>query len=201
MSGRCSLSRAKNSMSGKILVHICCGPCSVYTLKTLKERGYEVMGYYYNPNIHPLKEYLRRADSMNRAAEILGIRVISGHREYSPEKFLRQMVFREEQRCTLCYQSRLERTRNMALKGGFDFFTSTLLFSKRQKHELVKSVGQSLSRKKSAFFYEDFRQGWGKGRAMAREMGLYEQNYCGCVYSEFERFRRELAHPSPSAAE
>jgi epoxyqueuosine reductase len=182
-------------MSGKILVHICCGPCAVYPLKTLKERGYEVMGFYYNPNIHPLKEYLRRADSVNKAAEILGIRVISGHRDYNPEKFLRQMVFREEQRCSLCYQSRLERTRNMALKGGFDFFSSTLLFSKRQKHALVKSVGESLSRKKSAFFYEDFRQGWGKGSEMALEMGLYQQNYCGCIYSEFERFRRELAHP------
>lgn len=150
------------------------------------------MGFYFNPNIHPLKEYLRRADSVNKAAEVLGIRVIRGDREYDPEKFLRQMVFREEQRCSLCYQFRLERTRNMALKGGFAFFTTTLLFSKRQKHDLVKSAGESLGTKKSAFLYEDFRQGWHEGRETADEMGLYRQNYCGCIYSEFERFRSEL---------
>ena len=192
MSGRCSLCPAINSMSGKVLLHICCGPCAVYPLKVLKEKGYEVMGLYYNPNIHPLKEYLRRAGSAEKAARSLGIRIIRLDKEYDPQKFLRMMIFREEQRCFLCYQYRLERTRNMALKGGFDYFTSTLLFSKRQKHDLIRSVGESLGKEKCAFLYEDFRQGWREGRKTADDMELYKQDYCGCIYSEFERFRNEL---------
>ena len=148
---------------------------------------------YCNPNIHPLKEYLRRADSAEKAAKSLGIRIIRTDKEYDPQTFLRRMVFREEQRCLLCYQFRLERTRNMALKGGFDYFTSTLLFSKRQKHNLIRSVGESLGKEKCAFLYHDFRQGWREGRETADEMGLYKQVYCGCIYSEFERFGKELA--------
>ncbi|MFP4107472.1 MAG: epoxyqueuosine reductase QueH [Desulfonatronovibrio sp.] len=179
-------------MSARILLHMCCGPCAVYPISILREKGFEVMGLFFNPNIHPLKEYQRRADSAIKAGENLGIRVVALHREYNPEKFLRSMVFREEQRCVLCYQMRLERTRNMALKGGFDFFTSTLLFSKRQKHAAIKSTGESLDGSKCGFLYEDFRAGWALGRQMAMDMALYRQNYCGCIYSEFERFKNEL---------
>jgi epoxyqueuosine reductase len=192
LSARCWWSPAGSDMPGKVLIHICCGPCAVYPLKVLKQKGYEVMGLYYNPNIHPLKEYLRRAKSADRAAEALGVRLIRLDREYDPVKHLRGVVFREEQRCCLCYQFRLERTRNMAVKGGFDFFTSTLLFSKKQKHDLIKSVGESLGAGKSAFLYEDFRSGWQEGREAAQELGLYRQDYCGCIYSEFERFQGEL---------
>lgn len=179
-------------MSGRVLIHICCGPCAVYPLKVLREKGYEVMGLFCNPNIHPLQEYLRRARSAGRAAEAMETGLIRLDREYDPVKFLRSAVFREEQRCRLCYQVRLERTRNMALKGGFDFFTTTLLFSKRQKHELIKSTGQALETGKTAFLYEDFRTGWREGRETALELDLYRQNYCGCIYSEFERFQGEL---------
>lgn len=181
-----------SKMSGRILLHMCCGPCAVYPISILREKGFDVMGVFFNPNIQPLKEYQRRADSAVKAAENLGIRIVALHREYNPQKFLRRMVFREEQRCVLCYQLRLERTRNMAMKGGFDFFTSTLLFSKRQKHGVIKSVGESLAGSKCDFLYEDFRTGWDQGRQMAMDMDLYRQNYCGCIYSEFERFKNEL---------
>lgn len=179
-------------MASRVLLHICCGPCALYPLGLLKDQGYEVMGYFYNPNIHPLQEYLKRVQAVKQVADKMGIRVIFNHKEYNPEKFLRRVVFREEQRCMLCYQSRLERTRNIALKGGFDFFSTTLLFSKRQKHALIKTTGESLSTGKAGFLYEDFRQGWSQGRDSAREMGIYTQNYCGCIYSEFERFQKEL---------
>ncbi len=186
------MSPAGNNMSGKVLIHACCGPCAIYPFNVLKKKGHEVMCFFYNPNIHPLREYLQRAESLERTAEAFGIRAIRMDREYDPAIFLRLTVFREEQRCFLCYQLRLERTRNMALKGGFDFFTTTLLFSKRQQHGLIRSVGESLSRQKSAFLYEDFRPGWREGREKAHEMGLYRQDYCGCIYSEFERFKRGL---------
>lgn len=179
-------------MSSRVLLHICCGPCALSPLGLLKDKGYEVMGYFYNPNIHPLQEYLKRVQAVEQVADKMEIRVIFNHKEYHPEIFLRRVVFREEQRCMLCYQSRLERTRNIALKGGFDFFSTTLLFSKRQKHDLIKTTGESLSTKKTAFLYEDFRQGWNQGRDSAREMEIYTQNYCGCIYSEFERFHKEL---------
>jgi epoxyqueuosine reductase len=179
-------------MPGRVLIHICCGPCAVYPLKVLRDKGYEVMGLFYNPNIHPLQEYLQRAESADRAAQALGTRLIRMDREYDPVKYLRSVVFREEQRCRLCYQTRLERTRNIALKGGFDFFSTTLLFSKRQKHELIKSTGQALGTDRTAFLYQDFRAGWREGRETAQGMDLYRQNYCGCIYSEFERFQGKL---------
>ena len=179
-------------MTSKILMHICCGPCAVYPVTVLQERGYEVTGLFYNPNIHPLTEYLARAQSAQNAADMLGIRMIRLDSEYDPAQYLRSIVFREEQKCYLCCQDRLERTRNIAVRGKFGHFTSSLLFSKRQKHEQIQSAAQSLSKKNCLFLYEDFRQGWKQGRAMADEMGLYRQNYCGCIYSEYERFRAEL---------
>lgn len=186
------MSPVKNIMPAKVLVHICCGPCAVYPVKVLRERGHEVMGLFFNPNIHPLKEYLHRLDSARRAAQVLGVRIIGSDRDYDPQMFLRLTAFREEHRCFLCHQLRLERTRTMARQAGFDFFTTTLLYSRRQKHDMIRSVGESLTGKKTAFLYHDFRQGWVQGREEAAEMGLYRQSYCGCIYSEFERFRGEL---------
>ncbi|MFW6005147.1 MAG: epoxyqueuosine reductase QueH, partial [Desulfonatronovibrionaceae bacterium] len=141
----------------------------------------------------PLQEYLRRAEGMEAVAAKAGIRMIRKDSEYDPKGYLRQVVFREEQRCFLCYQLRLERTANIALKGGFDFFSSTLLFSKRQNHEMIKSTGVSLGAGKCPFYYHDFRVGWESGHNQAREMGIYRQNYCGCIYSEFERFQKKLS--------
>lgn len=150
------------------------------------------MGLYYNPNIHPLREYLRRKEAALQVAENLGIKLITQDSEYHPQTFIRLTAFREEQRCFLCYQLRLERTRSIAFKGGFDYFTTTLLFSKRQKHELIRSAGSSLGGGKTAFLYEDFRTRWNLGKAAAESMGIYRQNYCGCIYSEFDRFKKEL---------
>lgn len=173
----------------KVLLHVCCGPCAVFPIKILQQRGFEVTGYFFNPNVHPLQEYLRRAEAACEVADALGVRMIRGDREYDPERFLRGVVFREEHRCFLCYQARLEKTRNISSKSGFFYFTSTLLFSRKQKHEQIKSIGLSLSGQKCGFLYQDFRIGYEEGREAARAMGIYHQNYCGCIYSEFERFR------------
>ncbi|WP_045215930.1 epoxyqueuosine reductase QueH [Desulfonatronovibrio magnus] len=179
-------------MPAHVLLHICCGPCAIYPLRKLKSQGYEVTALFFNPNIHPLKEYLLRAEAAETVTEAEQVRLIRLDKEYNPTDYLRTTVYREEQRCLLCYQRRMERTRNIACKGGFDYFSTSLLFSKHQKHSLLESLGQSLNSSKCGFLYQDFRSGWRQGRSQAREMGIYMQNYCGCIYSEFERFQKEL---------
>jgi len=176
----------------RILLHICCGPCAIYPTLHLLEKGFEVVGLFYNPNIHPLTEYLKRREGVVQVAEKLGIKVIFKDDEYKPEVFFRQVVFRENNRCFYCYHLRLEKTVNIAKKGKFDLFTTTLLYSKFQKHENIATLCEDLSKGKVKFYYHDFREGWKKGIELSKEWNIYRQQYCGCLYSEFERYKKEL---------
>ena len=102
------------------------------------------------------------------------------------------MAFREEKRCLYCYHDRLLATAQVAKRGNFSHFTTTLLYSKHQKHEIIREMGESLGRKYGVkFFYQDFREGWKEGIQCSLELGLYRQQYCGCIYSEKERFYHE----------
>lgn len=180
----------------KILVHLCCGPCAITPIQTLLEAGFKVTGFFYNPNIHPLQEYLRRRDSVALMAEKLQIPVIYKDDEYAPKDYFRAIVFREANRCQICYTLRLERTLSIARRGKFDLFTTTLLYSKFQKHEQIHSLGQDLATGgRVQFYYADFRLGWSKGIALSKEWGLYRQQYCGCLYSETERYAQQLHKP------
>ena len=177
----------------KILLHICCGPCAIYPVEELQKQGFDPVGLFYNPNIHPLQEYLRRKQGVQEVADHLGIKVIFRDEEYDPEKYFRHVVFRENMRCYHCYQMRLERTYSIASRGKFDFFSSTLLYSKFQKHERIVELGRSLAGEgKLRFYYLDFRQGWKYGVDKSKEWGIYRQQYCGCLYSEVERYSKEL---------
>ena len=172
----------------KILLHICCAPCAIYPLMMLRENGHNVMGLFYNPNIQPYLEYKKRLDTVNEYAEDVGLEVIS-HDEYPMEDFLRSVVFREEDRCRYCYYSRLRYSAHIARRGQFDGFTTTLLYSKFQDHEMIRSIGESLAKKyRVKFLYHDFREGWKKGIKISNDLGMYRQQYCGCIYSEKERF-------------
>lgn len=152
-----------------------------------------VTGLYYNPNIHPLQEYLRRREGVALVAERLGIPVIFKDDEYDPQAYFRAVTFREPNRCAPCYALRLERTLSIARRGGFDAFTTTLLYSKFQKHEQIRTMGLDLAQGGGvAFHYADFRTGWSEGIAQSKEWGIYRQQYCGCLYSEFERYSSEL---------
>ena len=151
-----------------------------------------MLGFFYNPNIQPLQEYLLRREAAMRAAVNQGVEMICVDREYNPRIFLRHIVFREENRCFLCRWMRLERTRSMALKSGFEFFTTTLLFSKNQPFEQIILDGQALTTDKCRFLEIDFRPGWKQGGDQSRAMGIYRQNYCGCIFSEFERFKGQM---------
>lgn len=145
-------------------------------------------GFFYNPHIQPYQELEKRLATMESLAEREELRLII-RADYDLEEFLRQVVFREEQRCLYCYAKRLEATARLARKSRFDAFTTTLLFSRMQKHALICELAREASRKFGiAFHYEDYREGWKLGQAQARARGLYRQQYCGCIFSEQERY-------------
>jgi len=176
----------------RLLLHACCGPCSIAPARRLLDEGWEITALFYNPNIHPLTEYRRRAEAMAAAAERLGIGVIWKHDEYDPQVYFRAVTFREANRCFHCYQIRLERTAQIARRGGFDAFSSTLLYSKMQKHDMIAALGRDLAGGGACeFLYRDFREGWKEGIEASKEWGLYRQQYCGCLYSEQERYAKE----------
>lgn len=172
----------------RILLHICCGPCTIYPLQRIRSQGWKVHGFFYNPNIQPYQEHRKRLDALKALAELEKMDLII-RPDYPLEEFLRQTAFREHQRCIYCYSLRIEAAARAAKKGRFDIFSTTLLYSKQQKHDLVKSISQEASRKYGIpFYYEDFRTGWKDGQEQARRLGIYRQQYCGCIYSEKERF-------------
>ena len=174
----------------KILLHICCANCAIYPLNRLEERGDEVVGYFFNPNIHPYQEYQKRLESLRRFSDEIGLKVVYRD-EYLLEEFLREVSHRVEERCRYCYSVRLEATAREAKKNSFDGFSTTLLQSTHQNHQLIRETGDRLAREIGIpFYYEDFRQGWRKGVEVSKTMGLYRQQYCGCIYSEKERFMR-----------
>ncbi|UCG14157.1 MAG: epoxyqueuosine reductase QueH [Deltaproteobacteria bacterium] len=172
----------------KVLLHICCAPCSIYPLEVLEGEGCRVFGFFFNPNIHPYQEYRLRLETLQRFAEHVALEVIYRD-EYDVVSFLREVVFRETQRCYYCYHLRLDAAARLAKKSHMDAFTTTLLYSKRQKHELIRELGDEMSHRHGIpFVYRDLRQGWQVGVQQSKELNLYRQQYCGCIFSEQERF-------------
>ncbi len=172
----------------KLLVHICCAPCFIAPYFHLKEKGHEIHGFWYNHNIHPYTEYKKRLEALQEFAEKESFNLIIKD-EYELEKFLRKSAFREQERCRSCYYERLKYAAIIAKKGNFDFFTTTLLYSKFQKHDLIKEIGESLAKEYGIkFYYEDFREYWKEGIKLSQENQMYRQQYCGCIYSERDRY-------------
>ncbi len=177
----------------RVLLHMCCGPCSIVPIRQLQEEGFEVTGFFWNPNIHPLQEYIRRRATAAEVAERMGIRVIFKDSEYDPKLWFRAVSHREGERCLYCYSLRLERTHAIARHGRYDYMTSTILYSRKQRHDLVRQVGEAITADSPVqFLYRDFRTGWEEGIETSQEWGMYRQQYCGCLYSENERYAREL---------
>ena len=175
-------------MNMKILIHLCCGPCTIYPLGVLREMDHEVTGFFFNPNIHPYLEYRRRAETLATYADEKGLPVIWAD-DYTMEAFFRIIAGREDDRCRHCYTLRLEATAQAAKERGLDGFTTTLLYSKFQKHDIIQEIGENSGRKfDTPFLYMDFREGWTEGVRLSKERGMYRQPYCGCLYSEKERF-------------
>lgn len=174
-----------------ILLHVCCGPCTIYPLTAIRAQGHEARGYFFNPNIHPYKEFQRRLEALEVMSQQLDFHV-DFQREYGLRGFLRQVVFHEEERCGLCYAMRLRPTVEQAVAVGADAFSSTLLYSRYQNHALLREQGEALAIEFGIpFYYQDFREGWQEGIDRSIAMGLYRQPYCGCIYSEEERYNRK----------
>lgn len=176
----------------KLFLHACCGPCTIYPLTVMREEGIEVTSYYFNPNIHPFKEFRRRLNTLQDYASDIKMDLVVD-KTYGLTEFVRQVAFNEQKRCTLCYTMRLEKTVSMAKKMGFDAFSTTLLYSKYQRHDQLISLCNGLSeRHKISFYYQDFREGWQQGIDQSKELEMYRQPYCGCIYSEQERYDKSL---------
>ncbi len=173
----------------KILLHTCCAPCATFVVKSLREEGLEPTLFFYNPNIHPLAEYLLREEAVRAFAQKENLEVIYG--EYGLRQFLREVVFREDNRCSICYYMRLSKTAQYAREQGFQLFTTTLLLSPYQKLETIRQIGEQLGKEFGiSFLYRDFRFGYRESIRLSRELGLYRQKYCGCIYSEEEALRQ-----------
>jgi len=175
----------------KVLLHVCCANCAIYPINNMREEGLEVMGFFYRHNIHPYTECLRRQEALEAYAEQINLKVIY-QEGYDLEGFIQNVAFRESERCNYCYHDRLRSTALLAKRGKFDYFSSTLLYSKHQQHELIRSMGESIGKSAGvAFLYRDYREGWKEGIECSKQMGLYRQHYCGCIYSEKERYYKE----------
>lgn len=183
----------------KILLHTCCGPCSIYPLSRLRQQGHQVSGYFYNPNIHPFREFKKRLAAMRLLADKEDFAVIF-QSTYGLKEYLRKVVFKEEERCRICYAMRLGEVARFAAEQGFEGFSSTLLYSRYQQHAEIRRQGEELAaRHNLVFVYEDFREGWQEGIDRSIAMELYRQPYCGCIYSEQERYDKKMARKTKPA--
>ena len=172
----------------KVLLHICCANCAIYPIKTMRDKGLDVMGFFYRHNIHPYAECLKRQQAVETFADQMDLKVIY-QEGYDLEGFIQNVTFRETERCSYCYHARLRSTALIAKRGKFDCYSSTLLYSKKQQHNLIRSIGESIGKSVGVpFHYADYRDGWKEGIECSKQMGLYRQQYCGCIYSEKERF-------------
>ncbi len=176
----------------KLFLHVCCAPCTTYTLAALRNSGVDVTGFFFNPNIHPYREFRKRLTTFELYSSEVKLPVIINY-NYGFTEYIRKVVFNEKSRCTICYEMRLQETARKAVKLGADTFSTTLLYSRHQNHKTIAKIGKNIATKHGIdFYYEDFREGWQEGIDQAIAMGLYRQPYCGCIYSEQERYDKRL---------
>ncbi len=171
-----------------ILFHICCANCAIFPIRVMRERNHNLTGFFYNNNIHPYQEFKKRLDTVKEYADRVELDVIYNE-QYLLREFLANVAKDPDKRCDYCYRSRLEQTAQHAAENGYDAFSTSLLYSRYQQHDRIRGFGEDLAaRYDLEFFYEDFRAGWQDGIAASKNMELYRQQYCGCIYSEMDRY-------------
>lgn len=172
----------------KLLMHMCCAPCAVFPLTTLKEKDIVVEGLYFNPNIHPHEEFVKREESVKKLAAIKKLKV-----HYLPDfkqDLWEPLPNKEYNRCQMCYEMRLKKAFEFAKQKRYDAVTTSLLVSPYQNHSLIIEKAKKYAEQYQVkFFYEDFRVGYRQGQQEARELGIYRQRYCGCILSLKERIK------------
>ncbi len=219
----------------KLLVHVCCGPCAITVLEYFKNKGHDVTGLFFNPNIQPLAEYMKRREGAWQVAAKVGIPLIMADalpleeqlwedpldmlptlskntlfaknhlgqntnlsRDFlnlppavNPKLWLDTVGENPAVSCPKCWYVRLGKTAQLAKKWDYEAFSATLLYSRHQNHELLKTHGTNLARYYGlSFEYEDFRKTWQEGIDLSKEWGIYRQSHCGCMYSEYQRYQR-----------
>ena len=175
----------------EVLMHTCCAPCSVSCIEMLREEKYEPVLFWYNPNIHPYTEYQKRLDSLWEYSMNIGVELIVKD-EYKLKEFVEEAIKDIENRCIdVCYKMRLEATAASAVELGYKKFTTTLLVSPYQDTEMLIEIGKELAEEyKLEFVVLDFKSRFREGQTKAKDLGLYMQKYCGCIFSEAERYKR-----------
>lgn len=170
----------------KVVLHICCGVCATSVAERLLAEGHQIMGLFYNPNIHPMQEYTRRLETTHKVAKELGFRLDEG--PYVPENwFIETDSLKNEpeggKRCDVCFRFRLHKTYLYTLDSGYDAFTTTLTVSPHKSAELINRIGQEIGGDK--YLTRDFKkkEGFKRSIELAKQWKLYRQNYCGCIYS------------------
>ncbi|APV44291.1 hypothetical protein Dform_00950 [Dehalogenimonas formicexedens] len=182
-------------MTPKLLVHCCCVHCSAYTLNYWREQGFGVTAFWYNPNIHPFLEHQRRLEALKSlvAREGISVELEPG---YDLDKYFVAAAGKNENRCRECYRLRLGKVASYAAEHGFDAFTSSLLISPQQKHDQIIEIARSVELISGVVFeYADLRKRYSDSRRLTKPLDLYRQQYCGCLYSEWERYRDESTTP------
>ena len=183
-----------------VLMHTCCAPCSVMCIETLRGEGIEPVCYWYNPNIHPFTEYRARRNTLREYTAGIGV-CLEERDEYGLRLFLTEVDGAFDARCPVCYRLRLDETARYAAEKGFAAFTTTLLISPYQNHELLIEAGNVAAKRYGVpFLYRDFRPYFREGQERARELGLYMQKYCGCVFSEEDRYKKRKKKPPEGRA-
>jgi hypothetical protein len=171
----------------RLLLHICCAPCAAYPVPALRASSLQVTGFFFNPNIQPAEEHARRLEALEKYVPLLGLDLLVAA-EAHPDSWSVAVAGSGDDRCRRCYELRLRATAREARRLGFASFSTTLLYSIHQKHDLVRAVGEEVARAEGvAFLYRDLRDGWLEGGRRYRESGLYRQRYCGCLASARER--------------
>jgi predicted adenine nucleotide alpha hydrolase (AANH) superfamily ATPase len=175
----------------KLLLHICCAPCSVMCIQRLREQGIELTGYWFNPNIHPFTEYQNRMEALRGYSASVNL-PMTWNDDYGLRAFTKLVIDDLDDRCGKCYRLRLEAVAKEAKALGFDAFSTTLLISPYQKHDQLRKTAEAVAEEIGIpFHYVDFRPDFREGQRIARSLPLYMQKYCGCIFSEEERYQKK----------
>jgi len=176
----------------RMLLHVCCGPCASGAVPFWQNQGVGVTGFFFNPNIHPLLEFRRRLTAAREAADHARI-LLTVDDSYDPEAWFGATASGQGTRCDNCIAMRLDRTAREAVLQGCGTFSTSLAISPWQDHEAILAHGEGAGRQHGVrFLYRDLRPYYDASRRASRRLGLYQQKYCGCLVSEWERFRERV---------
>lgn len=172
-----------------VLLHVCCAPCGAYSLEFLKNLGYNVTLYFYNPNIYPLEEYQKRLNELKDFADKNKIPLITEKADFQHwAEITKGLEFEPEKgkRCFVCYKMRLQKTAQKAEKLGFAYFTTTLSISPHKSYEMICEISKELEKQYKTCYLDvnlKKKDGYKKSIELSKMYGFYRQNYCGCKFS------------------